>query len=219
MVKKGKKDIADDEDEEAKKARVALEAQEAKDAKDAEKDLQVIESILKEAKKLWKNLPSNEIEFLAKGAEYLNKAYEKHPAIKSVVTATDLMLMLAGIYMKMKDEKKGLEYYNLVIQSGGSSKTKIEQRLKRPGITEEEIKNLNMQIKKISVLVGKARDMVADIQAEKFRKLKEQAMKIVKKMEGQEPEFIREALQKKGFQRRVIDVVAPLKKKKLFGLF
>lgn len=183
------------------------------------KELEIINNISTEIKKIWKDLPATETEYLQKAAEFLSIAYESHQAIKNPAAATDILLWIAGIYLKMGDKDKGLNYLNNVIQSGQKQKIKIEARLKTPDLSPEDDKSLSMQVKKIMMSVAKARDQMQEIQYEKFKAQKEQAKKIVAKLEGREPEEIREALRKKGYSLKVMDALVPEKKKKRFGIF
>ncbi len=182
-------------------------------------ELDIINSIINELKKAWKDIPTNEEEYLKKAVEYLSKAYVEHPAIKNVAAVVDMLLWLSGICLKMGDQQKGLNYLNSVIQEGQKQKVKLNNRLKNPEISDDEVKNLSIQSKKISTTVSKARDLMQDIQYQKFKAQKEKAKKIFEKIADRPPEEIREILSKKGFTQKVIDSLVPEKKKKLFGLF
>ena len=182
-------------------------------------ELEIINNIINELKKAWKDIPTNEEEYLKKAVEYLSEAYVNHPAIKNVAAVVDMLLWLSGICLKMGDQQKGLNYLNNVIQEGQKQKVKIENRLKNPEISDDEVRNLSVQSKKISNTVSKARDLMQDIQYQKFKAQKEKAKKIFEKISDRPPEEIREILSKKGFTQKVIDSLVPEKKKKLFGLF
>jgi len=180
-------------------------------------DLKTAMGIIKELKKVWKDLPEDEQGFLLKAVEYLNMAFRAHPAIKNVVSECDMLLWIGGIYLKVPDETKGLEAMNQVIQRGTKTKAKIEERNRKA--SEEEQKQNNIMLKKISAIVAKARDLLADIQAKKMKIARAKARKIVDKMTGQEREVIEAALIKKGFVARVYEPLLPPKKKKRFGIF
>ena len=183
------------------------------------KELEIVNNIANELKKIWKDIPLEESGFLLKALDYLNDAYVKHPSIKNAAAAVDMLFWLAGIYLKIEDQQKGLNYLNNVIQEGQKQKAKIEERLKNPKITEDEEKNLFIQSKKISINVSKARDLIQDIQYQKFLAQKAEAKKIIDTMVDNTPEEQREILTQKGFTTKVLDAVVPDKKKKLFGLF
>jgi len=183
------------------------------------RELDIINNIINELKKAWKDIPVNEEEYLKKAVEYLSGAYVAHPAIKNVAAVVDMLLWLSGVCLKMGDQQKGLNYLNSVIQEGQKQKVKINNRLKNPEISDDEARNLSVQSKKISNTVSKARDLMQDIQYQKFKDQKEKAKKIFEKISDRPPEEIREILVEKGFSQKVIDSLVPEKKKKLFGLF
>lgn len=182
-------------------------------------ELETINNIINELKKVWKDIPENEEEYLKKAVEYLSEAYINHPAIRNVAVVVDTLLWLSGIYLKMGDQEKGFNYLNNVIKEGQKQKAKLKIRLKNPKISDDEVKNLSIQYKKISNTVSKARDLMQDVQYQKFKAQKEEAKKILEKISDMPPEEIREILVKKGFTQKVIDSLLPEKKKKLFGLF
>jgi len=182
-------------------------------------ELDIINNIINELKKVWKDIPANEEEYLKKAVEYLSEAYVNHPAIKNVAAVVDMLLWLSGICLKMGDQEKGLNYLNNVIKEGQKQKAKIKNRLINPKISDDEIRSLSLQSKKISNTVSKARDLMQDIQYQKFKAQKEKAKKLLEKILDKPPEEMREILVKKGFTQKVIDSLVPEKKKKLFGLF
>ncbi len=183
------------------------------------KELEIITSIMKELKKVWKDFPITEEDLIKKSLEYLNDAYTNHPGIKNPAAAMDMLLWISGIYLNIGDKETGLTYLNNVIQAGQKQKTKIETRLKNPKISEEDFRNLSAFSKKISMTIAKARDCMQDIQYEKFKAQKEEAKKIYNKIANREPEEIRQILVKKGYTPKVIDSLVPVKKKKRFGIF
>ena len=122
-------------------------------------ELDIINNIINELKKVWKDIPANEEEYLKKAVEYLNMAYLKHPAVKNVAALIDMILWLSGIYLKMEDQKKALSYLNKVIQECQKQRAKIENRLKGADISDDEVRHLSLQSKKISITLTKARDL------------------------------------------------------------
>jgi len=188
------------------------------------KQLPSVNQFIPKVRKFWKEVPSDERTALGYAARYLNIAFKVYPGIKSMVAEVDLLLMIAGIYLKMNNHQKALEYMNMVIQRGQKSKMKIETRLRdidhdKVGSLDEEHK-LSIQLKKIGVIVSRARDTMLDIQQERFKAEKAKAEKIIAKLKDKTPAEIREILIKKGIDRKVAIKLTPeIKKKKFLGLF
>ncbi|MFC1562192.1 DUF2225 domain-containing protein [candidate division KSB1 bacterium] len=189
-----------------------------------EKITPTYEKLVAFLKKGWEAMPSSENEALIKAVDGLNLAFKTSNAIKSVVAEVDLLLMIAGIFLKMDDNEKGLKYLNLVLSRSQKTKQKLEQRLKEMDKAEkppppEEIRQNEIQLKKLDALTNKTRDIMSDIQAERTKKEKEKARAIMKTLGERPPLEIREILIKKGVDKRVAIQLTPEQKKKFLGLF
>ena len=191
-----------------------------KKSKARREELATARKILKELGKVWEDVPPTEGATFLRAAQFMTLAFERHPAIKNVAAATDMLLWIAGIYLCMNQEKKGLETLNQVLGSGQKAKTKMEIRMKNANMSPEEEKQLNKWLSSVDRSIAKARDLMADIQYKKNQVIKAKAKKLIAKMEGQEPDVIRARLAKEGIKTQIIDAMMPAKKKKkLFGLF
>jgi len=189
-----------------------------------QKELPKVDEFISKVRKVWKTVPGDEKTALGNAAKYLNVAFKVYPGIKSMVAEIDLLLMIAGIYFKMNNHEKAMEYMNMVIQRGQKSKAKIDQRLNsldrdKVGTAEEEHK-LSSQLKKIDNLIAQARDKMYDIQQARIKREKAKAQKIMEKLTGRPPAEIRAILIKKGIDQKVAVQLTPEpKKKKFLGLF
>ena len=127
------------------------------------RELGTVKSILSEIRKLWPKVPVSEEAALKEAIYWLTIAFQRHPGIKNPVAEVDMLMWLAGIQMKLGDEDKGLEGLNQVLQRGQTTNQKIEQRLKNKEISADDERTLTIQIKKVSTIVSKARDLIQDI--------------------------------------------------------
>ncbi len=175
-------------------------------------------------KKGWPDIPTDEETALLKAVEMLNLAFKTSHSIKSIVAEVDLLLMIAGIYLKLEKNEDGLKYLNNVLGRGQATKQKLEQRIKdgekgEKQMPADELRRLDVQLKKLDALTSRARDIMGDIQAEKMKKEREKAKKIMKTLGERPPLEIREILIKKGVDKRVAVKLTPEPKKKFLGLF
>ncbi|MCP4726471.1 MAG: DUF2225 domain-containing protein [bacterium] len=172
----------------------------------------------------WEEVAPDEKTALAKAVEYLNLAFRTSNSIKTVVAEIDMLLLIAGIQIKMEDTLGGLKGMNNVLTRGQKTKQKLEARLKdaekgeRP-MQPDDIRRLETQGKRIDDLMGKARDVISDIKSEKAKEEKAKAMKIMKKLGERPPLEIRQILIKKGVDKNMAIKLTPEPKKKFLGLF
>ncbi len=115
------------------------------------KELSIINNIMTELTKVWKEFPAAEEDIIKKSLEYLNNAYSNHPGIKNPAAAIDMLLWVAGVYIKIGEQDTGLSYLNNVIQAGQKQKIKVENRLKVPDITDEDFRHLSLNSKKSQI--------------------------------------------------------------------
>jgi len=175
-------------------------------------------------KKGWPEMPDSEESALKYAIDMLNLAFKTSHAIKSIVAEVDLLMLIAGIYLKMNDNENGLKYMNMVLSRGQKTKQRLDARIKEGEKAEkpmpaDELRRLDVQLKKLDALMSRARDVMSDIQAERMKKEKEKALKIMKKLGERPPLEIREILLKKGIDKRVAVKLTPEPKKKFLGLF
>lgn len=175
-------------------------------------------------KKGWPEVPSNENEAMHKAIVHLNKAFTTSQAIQSVVAEIDLLLMIAGIHLKIDESEKGLKLLNTVLARGQKTKQKMENRIKEADKAEkpmppEELRRYDMQLKRMDSLMGKARDTMSDLKSAKAKKEREKAKAILKTLGERPPLEIRAALMKKGINERLATELTPEPKKKFLGLF
>ena len=187
--------------------------------------VQKLTAAFSKLKQFWPEIPVDEDTNLRKAAEYMEMAFKLHPGIKSPAAELDLVLMISGIYFKLKEYEQAANFCNMVIQRGQKSKAKLEERIKTLEANEnssaDEIRKLDIVIKKGGQIVSKARDLLADINVIRLKEQKEKALKILKKFSDETPaEEKREALSNAKIDKRVIDNLVPEEKKKKFlGLF
>lgn len=175
-------------------------------------------------KKGWPEIAGNETHALNKAIKMLKLAFKTSHSIKSVVAEVDLLLLIAGIHIKLGEDEDGLKYYNQVLTRGQKTEQKINQRIKtaeredKP-LSPEETKRLELQLKKLGNLMNKGRDIISDLKAEKNKLEREKARAIIKTLGERPPLEIREILIKKGVDKSVAIKITPEPKKKFLGLF
>jgi len=175
-------------------------------------------------KKGWPEVAANEKEALHKAIDHLNKAFTNSQAIKSIVAEIDLLLMIAGIHLKIDEKEKGLKLLNTVLARGQKTKQKLEGRIKEADKADkpfppEEMRRYDMQLKRMDALMSKARDTMSDLKSAKAKKEREKAKVILKSLGVRPPLEIRAALIKKGISERLATEMTPEPKKKFLGLF
>ncbi|GAG06422.1 unnamed protein product, partial [marine sediment metagenome] len=163
-------------------------------------------------------------EALRRSVEMLNLAFKTSQSIKSVVAEVDLLLLIAGIFIKLGNNEEGFKYMNMVLTRGQKTKQKMERRIRDSEKSDkpmpvDELRRFDVQVKKLDALTNRARDIMSDLQAEKMKKEKAKAMAIMKKLGERPPLEIREILIKKGIGMRVAVKLTPEPKKKFLGLF
>jgi len=176
-------------------------------------------------KDFWPEIPIDESSNLYKAAHYLEQAFKYHPGIKNPAAELDMLITISGIYWKLKEYENAANFCNLVIQRGQKSKAKMEERIKKMEANEntppEDIRKLEIILKKGDQIVAKARDLLSDINVIRLKEQKEKAKDILRKYSDETPaEEKREILSKNKIDKRVIDKLVPEEKKKKFlGLF
>ena len=175
-------------------------------------------------KKGWPEVIANEKEALKKAIIHLNQAFTSSQAIKSVVAEIDLLLMIAGIHLKIEEKEQGLKLLNTVLARGQKTKQKLEERIKVADKADkpfppEEMRKYDMQIKKMDALMSKARDTMSDLKSAKMKQEREKAKAIMKSLGERPPLGIRAVLIKKGISERLATDLTPEPKKKFLGLF
>ena len=199
-----------------------------RDLENQEKGLERVQKMsaaLSKLKQLWEDIPIDEETNMKKAAEYLEQAFKLHPGIKTPAAELDLVLMIAGMHYRLKDYDSAANFCNLVIQRGQKSKSKTEERIKtlesKENSSAEEIRRLDIMIKKSGQIVSKARDLLSDINVIRLKEQREKAEKILRKLSPEATvEEKRELLLKNNVDKRVIEKLAPEEKKKKFlGLF
>lgn len=192
--------------------------------KENEKVINTLNKLIEYLKKGWSEVAYNEKDALQKAIVFLNQAFTTSQAIKSVVAEVDLLLMIAGIHLKIDENEKGLQLLNNVLARGQKTKQRLEQRIKAADkegtpIPPDEMRRFDMQMKKLDALASKARDVMSDLKSEKMKKDRAKAKEIMQSLGNKPPQEIRAILLKKGVSGRLAEELSPEPKKKFLGLF
>ncbi|MFC1553009.1 DUF2225 domain-containing protein [candidate division KSB1 bacterium] len=183
-----------------------------------------LEKLVMFLKKGWPDVVDNEVASMKNAITNLNKAFTHSHAIKSVVAEVDLLMLIAGVHLKIDEQMEGLKLLNTVLARGQKTKQILERKLKEAEKAEvapppEELRKFDIQLKKLDALMGNARDTISDIKSEQMKKEKKKALAIMKKLGERPPQEIREILIKKGIDKRIALQLTPEEKKKFLGLF
>jgi len=175
-------------------------------------------------KKGWPEVPGDEKTALKQAIVMMNEAFKSSQAIKSIVAEVDLLMLIAGIHLKLEETEVVLKILNTVLQRGQKTKQRIENNIRDSEKAEkplppEEIKRLDVQVKKIEAMMNKARDLITDIKSKRYKEERAKAQEIIKTLGERPPIEIREILLKKGIDQRVATELTPEPKKKFLGLF
>jgi len=154
----------------------------------------------------------------------LNLAFTHSQAIKSIVAEVDLLMLIAGVHIKIDEQEQGLKILNTVLARGQKTKQRLEQKIKESDKSEtplsaEEIRRFDLQLKKLDAIVSSARDIMGDLKSAKMKKIRQKAKDIVKSLGNKPPEEIRAILIKKGIDKRIAEELTQIEKKKFLGLF
>jgi len=180
--------------------------------------------LIKFLKKGWPEVAGDEQSALKKAIEMLNQAFKTSHAIKSVVVEVDLLMLIAGIHIKLEENEEGLKVLNSLLGRAQKTKLKLTRRIKESEKTKEplpaeELKRFDIQLKRLDGLISKARDIISDLKAERMKEERKKAKAIIKTLGELPPQEIREILLKKGIDKRIALELAPEPKKKFLGLF
>jgi uncharacterized protein (DUF2225 family) len=175
-------------------------------------------------KKGWEGVPGNEIAAMKEAIKYLNLAFTHSQAITSIVAEVDLLMLIAGVHLKIDEQERGLKILNTVLARGQKTKQRLEQKIKESDKSEtplsaEEIRRFDVQLKKLDAIMSSARDIMGDLKSAKMKKIRQKAKDIVKSLGSKPPEAIRAILIKKGIDKRIAEELTPIEKKKFLGLF
>ena len=176
--------------------------------------------------KLWPEVPQTEDECLKTAAANFEKAYQSHPKYADVVHATDLMILIADIYLRANDMAMAMKSLNNVMQTGQKFRQQISETMRR----EKEAGKLDLtrkaqidaQASRVNVLMEKAGDMRQEIIKVKIAEQEPKAKAVVAKLEGagMDSELIREKLKELNFEPQLITkLLGEPKRKKFLGLF
>ena len=190
----------------------------------SEKVKNTVEKLLAYLKKGWPEVAADEVSAMKKAIEMLNLAFTTSQAIKSVVAEVDLLLLVAGIHIKIKETEQGLRILNSALKRGQQTKQKIEQRIKEADkagkpLPPDDMRRFDIQIKKLDGLMSKARDTMGDLKSAKMKEDRAKAKAILKTVGGRPPLEIRQILIKKGINKNIAEQLTPEPKKKFLGLF
>lgn len=184
------------------------------------------ETFAEKLSKLWPELPKSEADCLKKAAGYYELAYQGHPRYADIVTASDLMILIADIYLRAGDSKKAMQSLNTVMQTGQKFRAKQQELIR----LEKEAGNLTIARKaqidaqgnRINVLMEKAGEMRQSIIKERMVEQEPKAVQTIEKLtaQGLDTEEIREKLKELNFEPQLITkLLGEPKKKKFLGLF
>ncbi|MEA2063241.1 MAG: DUF2225 domain-containing protein [Gemmatimonadota bacterium] len=193
---------------------------------DGQAELERATAFLDKICKLWTTLPKDEAHCLKTAASYFEIAYQRHPRYADMVAATELMILIAGLYMRSDDVPKAMQCVNTVMNAGMKFRAKQAELVRR----EQETGNLSMARKaqidaassRINSLMEKAGDIRQVIVNKKIEEQTPKAKQIVQKMEAaeHETEAIREKLKEMDFEPALITkLLGEPKRKKFLGLF
>ncbi|MBN2289096.1 MAG: DUF2225 domain-containing protein [Candidatus Glassbacteria bacterium] len=181
---------------------------------------------LEKISKLWTTVPRNEEDCLNIAASYFEKAYQSHPRYSDIVTASDLMLLIADLYLRTKDIKKAMQSINTVMQTGMKFRTKqgelIRKEKEAGNLTISRKAQIDAQTNRVNTMMDRAGQMRQDIVQMIIAKQEPKAKQVVAKMQaqGQDTEVIREKLKEMKFEPQLITkLLGEPKRKKFLGLF
>jgi hypothetical protein len=206
--------------------RVGWLFREQKGKDDADGSQAEAEEFLEKISRLWTDVPRSEEECLTTAASYFEQAYQSHPRYGDIVTASDLMLLIADIYLRSKDIKKAMTSINTVMQSGMKFRTAQQELIRK----EKEAGNLSMsrkaqidaQTNRVNALMDKAGAMRQDIVQIRITQQEPKAKQVVAKLQaaGHDTEVIREKMKEMNFEPALIlQLLGEPKRKKFLGLF
>jgi len=193
---------------------------------DSEGQLVEYKNFLAKLGKLWPEVPQTEEECLKTAAAAFEKAYQNHPKYADIVHATDLMILIADIYLRAGDMGQAMRSLNNVMQTGQKFRQQMGESMRR----EKEAGQLSMarkaqldaQVNRVNVLMEKAGDMRQEIIKVRIAQQEPKAKAVVAKLggEGMDPELIREKLKELNFESQLITkLLGEPKRKKFLGLF
>ncbi len=196
----------------------------AKDDPDGE--FEKYKEFLNKLSKLWSGVPLSESDCLNQAAESFQLAYQNHPRYADILHATDLMILIADIYVRAGDMKAAMKSLNNVMQTGQKFRGQMGETMRKDReagrLTATRKAQLDAQANKVNVLMEKAGDMRQEIIKVKMAKQEPKAKAVVAKLEakGFDTEQIREKLQEFNFEPQLITrLLGAPKKKKFLGLF
>ncbi len=190
----------------------------------SDKIINTLNKLIEFLKKGWPEVPGEEAAAMKAAIKFLNLAFTHSQAIKSVVAEVDLLILIAGIHLKIDEQEEGFKTLNSALGRGQKTKQRLEQKIKESEksdtpIPVEDLRRFDLQLKKLDALMSKARDIMGDIKSAKMKKIRQEAKEIMKKIGDKPPEEIRAILIKKGIDKGVAESLTPIQKKKFMGLF
>ena len=183
-----------------------------------------LDKLIKFLKKGWPEVAGDEQSALNKAIEMLNQAFKTSHAVKSVVAEVDLLMLVAGIYIKLKETEEALKILSSVLGRAQKTKHRLTQKIRgseksKVPMPGEELRRLEIQMKRLDSLMSKARDIISDLKTDRMKEEREKAKEIIKTLGELPTQEIREILLKEGIDRRIALEFAPETKKKFLGLF
>ncbi|MBW7997475.1 MAG: DUF2225 domain-containing protein [Candidatus Glassbacteria bacterium] len=201
-----------------------IREQMAKDDPDGE--FKKYKEFLAKLGKLWESVPQSEAECMNAAAENFQKAYQNHPRYADILHATDLMILIAEIYLRADNMKLAMKSLNSVMQTGQKHRAQMGETMRKDKeagrLTATRKAQLDAQANKVNVLMEKAGDMRQEIIKVKIAKQEPKAKEVVAKLEarGMDAEDIREKLKEFNFEPQLITrLLGEQKRKKFLGLF
>ena len=204
--------------------RAAWLFREQKATDEGKKKIEDAQPFLEKIAKLWEDIPKSEEECLIKAAEYYEKAYQGHPRYEDIVQATDLMLLIADLYKRAGDIKKVMNCVNVVMQTGVKTRAKQAELIRREQekgkLTAARKAQIEASGNRLSGLMERGAELKQEITEIRIKQQMPKAQLLMKKMEGQDTEVIREKMKELNFEPQLITkLLGEPKKKKFLGLF
>lgn len=200
-----------------------------REQKAGENGTQVLEQyapLQEKLSKVWPEIPRNEADCLKKAAAYYEQAYQKHPRYGDIVLATDLMILIADLYMRAGDAKGAMQCLTVVMQTGQKFRAKQAEMMRREKeegkLTISRKAQIDAQGNRVNALMEKAGDMRQKIIKMRMASQEPKALKAIEQLQarGMDTEDIREKLKELNFEPQLIlKLLGEPKRKKFLGLF
>lgn len=179
-----------------------------------------IKAFFDDLKTVWPEVTDSDDSALRKAASCYEVTLSSSESIESAVDELNLLLIVAQIYLKLKDLKPALDALTAAVTSGTRAKQEIDTVMRTPQrdaekqMTEKEKQELAQQSVDLRGLIDRSRTMLDKVKEDWIAEQTDKAKGLISSNKGKSRTQLRQLLETQGIEVRVINRLLPVEEVK-----